>query len=90
MEHFLFFFVTNLSVFFLLFCVFQLDEKYADGTLRAILADWWIGYLILNIIPIVNLIVCLLSIVLFVITAIIYQIDERNLTGDDIFKKSSS
>lgn len=87
MAFMLFWFFSTVVVFFLLFCVFQLDEKYAWGSTRGLVEDWWILYLIINLIPFLNLLVCLISIIVFVIILIAEQLDDHNLDGEKVLKK---
>lgn len=70
-----------------MFIVFNLDEKYAWGATRGIVEDGWLLYLLLNIIPFLNLLVCFVSIVMFVIVLIVEQLEDHDLDGEKILKK---
>ncbi len=84
---FLFWIVSTVIVFFLLFLIFNLDEKYAYGLTRNLVEDKWVLFLILSIIPYIQLVVVLFTLVIFVIIWILEMIDDYDLDGEDVLKK---
>jgi hypothetical protein len=84
---FLLWFISTFAVLFVLFIVFQLDDKFLYGAVRDIVQGSWILYLILIIFPVINIIVCALSVIVFLIMLIVVKIDDYNLDGGDIIKK---
>lgn len=85
---FYFFWIASTAiVFFLLFLIFNLDEKYAYGSTRELVEDKWVLFLILSVIPFIQLIVALFTFVIFIIIWILEMMDDYDLDGEEIMKK---
>ncbi|TVX85984.1 hypothetical protein [Paenibacillus agilis] len=79
--------ISTAIVFFILFIVFNLDEKYLYGDVRDIAEEIWVLYIILTFVPIINIILCLVTTVVFIVLMICNFMDSHNMDGEKMLKK---
>lgn len=83
MEFLLFWVASIVIAFFLIFIIFQLDERCTYGDTRRIVEEWWFWYLFFIVVPILNLLMCIVTIILFIC---IFN-TNNSLDGESVLKK---
>lgn len=83
----IFWMISTCVVISITFAIFQIDHKYTNGTFRETFSEGWLFFIIIIIVPFVNLLMCLLIVAVYITGLTAIKINEHNLSGDRILKK---